>query len=207
MTKIVFGTSNPKKLADLRVIPAPGIELLSLADIGVSMPDIAEDGDTFAANAQQKYDALRPLVPSRYILACEDSGLEIPILDYQPGVYSRRWNEERHEMTDEELINKTLAELAGKSDRSAQFVSAIAFGHTMHDQQVTQGILSGSILPEIDEAQRIHGMPYRALFHVDEAGLMLQELIDTLYSSRAVRTHRELAWQQALLEIKKTLAS
>lgn len=206
MTNIVFGTSNPKKLADLHVIPAPGIELLSLADIGVSMPDVVEDGDTFAANAQQKYEALRPLVPAEYILACEDSGLEIEALDNQPGVYSRRWNSEHREMTDEELINKTLAELVDKTDRSAQFVSAIMFGYTMQDQRAVHGVLHGSILSEIDETQHISGMPYRALFYVDEAGLMLQELIDTPYGSRAVRTHRELAWQKALSEIKKTLA-
>lgn len=198
MTKIVFGTSNPKKLADLRVIPASGIELLSLADIGVTMPDIAEDGDTFAANAQQKYEALRPLVPVEYILACEDSGLEIAALDNQPGVYSRRWNSEHREMTDEELINKTLAELEGKTDRSAQFASAIVFGYAVQDQRAVHGVLHGSILSRIDETQRISGMPYRALFYVDEAGLMLQKLIDTPYSSRAVRTHREIAWLKLL---------
>ncbi len=198
MKKIVFGTSNPKKLADLRVIPAPGIELLSLDDIGVTMPVVAEDGNTFAANAQQKYNALRPLVPAEYILACEDSGLEILALDNQPGVYSRRWNDERHEMTDEELISKTFTELADKSDRSAQFISAIIFGFKATDQQTSYGVLSGSILPHIDKAQRIKGMPYRALFYVDSAGVMLQQLIDTPYSERTVRTHRERAWQQLL---------
>lgn len=201
MIKIVFGTSNPKKLADLRFIPAPGVELLALADIGVSMPDIAENGGTFAANAQQKYEALRPLVPPRYVLACEDSGLEIPALDNQPGVYSRRWNDERREMTDEELIDKTLLELSGKSDRSAIFVSAIVFGHNTQDQQVVHGILNGSILSEMDETQRIRGMPYRALFFVDSAGMMLQHLIDTPYSLRETRTHRELAWRQFLAQL------
>ena len=201
MIKIVFGTSNPKKLADLRIIPAPGVELLALADIGVSMPDIAENGGTFAANAQQKYEALRPLVPPRYVLACEDSGLEIPALDNQPGVYSRRWNDERREMTDEELIDKTLLELSGKSDRSAIFVSAIVFGYNMQDQQVVHGILNGSILSEMDETQRIRGMPYRALFFVDSAGMMLQHLIDTPYSLRETRTHRELAWRQFLAQL------
>lgn len=202
MVKVVFGTSNPKKLADLQIIPAPHIELFSLADIGVAMPDVEENGSTFTENARIKYDALRPLVPPEYLLATEDSGLEIHALGNQPGVFSGRWNPERREMTDEELIIKTIRELDGKTDRSAQFVSAIVFGMTSDQSPRTAvGQLLGTIQLNIDEDQRVPGMPYRALFYVDSAGMMLQHLIDTPYNQRETRTHRELAWQQFLAQL------
>lgn len=204
MINIVFGTSNPKKIDDLKAIPVDGIEVLTLADINVSMPDVVEDGDTFEANARQKYDALRPLVPDEYLLATEDSGLEINALDNQPGVYSRRWNPERTEMTDEALIDKTIREMRGKTNRAARFVSAFAFGGAGRPVQEIRGELVGEILEQVDENNRIPGMPYRAVFYVPTAKMMMQEMIDTPLQKRAPhKTHREIAWLKMVGSITK----
>jgi XTP/dITP diphosphohydrolase len=201
MPQIIFGTSNPKKIEDLKVISNDTVEVLSLADIDVAMPDVVENGDTFESNARKKYDTLRPLVPDEYILATEDSGLEINALGNEPGVYSRRWNPERSEMTDEALIDKTIHEMQGKVDRTARFVSAFAFGGAGLPAQELRGELMGEILEQADEANRIPGMPYRAVFYVSAAKMMMQEMIDTPLEKRLPhKTHREVAWLK-LLEV------
>ncbi len=206
MLQIIFGTSNPKKVADIQALPANGFEVLTLEDIGVTAPEVEENGATFEANARIKYDAIRPLVPDEYLLATEDSGLEIHALNNEPGVYSRRWNPERREMTDEELIDKTIRELTNKPDRSARFVSAIAFGGSGISSQTIRGELAGEITEQPDEENRIPGMPYRAVFYVSVANLMMQELIDTPYEQRQPQlTHREKAWLDMLRRISSEL--
>lgn len=201
--KIIFGTSNPKKVDDLKAIPVDGIEVLTLADVNISMPYVVEDGDTFEANARQKYDALRPLVPEKYLLVTEDSGLEIDALGNEPGVYSRRWNAERTEMSDDELIAKTIRKLEGESNRRARFVSAVAFGGAGIEPQELRGELTGEIIQQVDESGRIPGMPYRALFYVPHMHMMMHEMIAIPYRERAGNpTHRESSWLSMVNAIK-----
>ena len=57
----------------------------------------------------------------------DDSGLCVDALDGRPGVYSARYAGEN--ATDEDRVNKLLCELSDKTNRGAEFVSAI-FGLT-----------------------------------------------------------------------------
>ncbi|UCF35356.1 MAG: RdgB/HAM1 family non-canonical purine NTP pyrophosphatase [Acidobacteriota bacterium] len=122
--QFLIATKNAGKQRELQAVLADlGIKILTLTDLG-DLPDVEEDGRTFAENSRKKalfYSSLTG-VPT----IADDSGLEVTALDHQPGVYSARFAP-----TDEERINKLLAMLeereteSGAVDRSARFVCAI----------------------------------------------------------------------------------
>jgi len=86
--KLLFATTNAGKLAELRGLVGEALEVLSLQDFpGVG--ESPEDGDTFAANAEQKalFYARAAGVPA----LADDSGLCVDALGGAPGVRSARY--------------------------------------------------------------------------------------------------------------------
>jgi len=78
-------------------------------------PKILETGKTFGANARIKACILSRALPNHPILA-DDSGLVVPSLGGQPGIYSARFSGPR--ATDQSNRAKLLRLLKAKSGRS-----------------------------------------------------------------------------------------
>jgi len=87
--EIIVATGNQGKLHEIRDLLADlPITLRSLADFThVTIP--AENGETFSANARQKAEFMVEKTGS-WVLA-DDSGLAVPILNGEPGIYSARY--------------------------------------------------------------------------------------------------------------------
>ena len=138
MPTILIATANPHKVEEYRsMINDPNIELESLLDYP-DCPEITEDGTTFAENA-----AIKALAASKYAQApafADDSGLEVAALNGAPGIHSARYAP-----TQEEKIHKLLAEMAGKTDRSARFVCVIAIAFNGEVIGSFEGVLKGRI--------------------------------------------------------------
>ncbi len=122
--RLIFASNNAHKLEEVRKIMPAGVEVLSLSEIGF-LHEIEETGTTLEENslikAKAVYDWL--LANSRLVIDgvfADDTGLEIAALDGAPGVYSARWAG-----SPEANRQKALAELAGKSNRGAQFRTVI----------------------------------------------------------------------------------
>lgn len=121
--KIVLASQNKKKIIELRTLLGdmiPDIEILSLADVGIT-GDIIEDGDSFEANALIK---ARAAAASGYIGVGDDSGLCVDALGGAPGIYSARYAGEHGD--DEANLDLVLKNMEGQTDRRAAFVCAIA---------------------------------------------------------------------------------
>ena len=121
--KIVLASQNKKKIVELRTLLSaliPDIEILSLADVGIT-GDIVEDGDSFEANALIK---ARAAAASGYIGVGDDSGLCVEALGGAPGIYSARYAGEHGD--DEANLDLVLKNMEGKTDRRAAFVCCIA---------------------------------------------------------------------------------
>ena len=158
LTKVVFATNNKNKLAEIREMLADsGIEVLSLADIGCHA-DIPETSPTIEGNAIQKAQ----YVFDNYHISCfaDDTGLEVTAL----GVYSARYaGGEGHDS--EANMAKLLGELNGKSDRSAQFRTAIALIlEGDGEPKLFEGIVKGEI---ITEKRGGEGFGYDPIFRPD----------------------------------------
>jgi XTP/dITP diphosphohydrolase len=86
--KLVIASHNEGKVAEIRDLLAPyEIEVVSAAQLGIAEPE--ETGVTFAENAELK--ARHCAEASHLPALADDSGLVIPTLGGQPGVYSARW--------------------------------------------------------------------------------------------------------------------
>ena len=124
MPRLVLGSRNAKKLGEL--VDLLGDLPLELTDLTPypDAPEVDETGTTFAENAALKATQLAPVLGT-WVLG-EDSGLVVPVLNGEPGVYSARYAGTHGD--DAANNAKLLAALAGKvgAGRAAYYVSTIA---------------------------------------------------------------------------------
>jgi XTP/dITP diphosphohydrolase len=138
--KLVFATNNLNKLKEVQALMPANIELLSLEDIGC-LEDIPETAPTIEGNAIQKATYLK----TNYGYDCfaDDTGLEVNVLNGEPGVYSARYAGKQKNANDN--MDKLLANLYNKNDRSAQFKTVIALklGSETHTfRGICQGVIT-----------------------------------------------------------------
>lgn len=156
MRKLVFATNNAHKLEEIRAILGDKVEVLSLKDIQCDA-DIPETADTLEGNAVLKAE----YIYRHYGLDCfaDDTGLEVEALNGAPGVYSARYaGGEGHDS--EANMRKLLAEMEGKTNRKAQFRTAICLieGGAEH---LFEGVVKGEI---IEEKRVASGFGYDPVF-------------------------------------------
>jgi XTP/dITP diphosphohydrolase len=85
---VVIATHNPGKLAEMRDLLAPfGISAQSAGEL--NLPEPAETGKTFAANARIK--AMAAAKATGQVAFADDSGLVVDALGGKPGIHSARW--------------------------------------------------------------------------------------------------------------------
>lgn len=145
MRQVVFATNNPHKLAEVRAIidqecTHRDFEVLSLEDIRFCI-DIPETSDTLEGNAIQKARFIR----NHTGLHCfaDDTGLEIPALNGEPGVRSARYAGEKANSS--RNVRKVLRKLEGKKNRKARFRTVIAL--VVNDKEyIFEGAVQGTIL-------------------------------------------------------------
>lgn len=104
--KILVATTNPGKMKELSEMLAElsaQIEWLSLRDFP-NVPEVEEDGDTFADNARKK--ALGYARATGLWTLADDSGLMIDALDGAPGVRSARYAADEAPSGDRKAIDR-----------------------------------------------------------------------------------------------------
>ena len=118
--EVVLATRNLKKRAELQALLEPhGIAVRTLDEFP-PLPEVIEDGATFAENAAKK--ARETALALRRWVIGEDSGLEVEALNGAPGVYSARYS--RPDATDASNNAKLIRELQDVPDerRGARYV-------------------------------------------------------------------------------------
>ncbi len=172
MPRLVLGSRNPKKLRELaELLGDLGLELSDLAPYP-NAPVVDETGTTFAENAALKATTLAPVL-SEWVIG-EDSGLVVPALSGQPGVYSARWAGTHGD--DAANNRKLLAELSGKAgdDRAAYYVSSAALADPAGKVVATaEGKCWGRI---VETARGSGGFGYDPLFEIVEYHATFGEL-------------------------------
>jgi XTP/dITP diphosphohydrolase len=161
---IVLASGNPGKLRELDALLAPeGFSLRAQSEWGFS--EAVEDGLTFVENALKK--ARHAAVNTGLPAIADDSGLVVPALAGEPGIYSARYV--GPEASDEENNRKLLRQLDGQQGiaRRAFFHCAMVF--VRHSEDPVPLIASASWWGEIAEAARgSGGFGYDPLFWVAE---------------------------------------
>jgi len=85
--KLLIGTNNKGKLSEIRGLLPKNLETYSTSDLKIKSP--TENGKTFDENSliKAKYFSKK----TKMVCLSDDSGLEIDILNGDPGIYSARW--------------------------------------------------------------------------------------------------------------------
>ena len=154
--KLVVATNNAHKLEEIIAILGDSIEILSLKDINCDA-DIPETAETLEGNAILKAS----YIYNNYGLNCfaDDTGLEVEALNGAPGVYSARYAQGEGSNA-EENMKKLLQELSDKTNRKAQFRTAICL-IIDGEQHLFEGIVKGEITTQKQGAE---GFGYDPIF-------------------------------------------
>lgn len=171
MSELVVATRNAGKLREIRhLLAGEGIRVVGL-DAFPDLPEVVEDGDTFAANAAKKAETIARLT-GRLCLA-DDSGLAVAALDGAPGVHSARYAGAQGD--DAANNDRLLRELSGipSGRRQAAFHCVMALASPGEPTRLFTGEVAGRIL----EAPRgSGGFGYDPLFLVEGFGQTMAEL-------------------------------
>ncbi len=121
INELIFATSNANKVSEVNKLLPKNIQVHSLKDIGFT-DELPETQDTIEGNAIQKAETLYKLIGKDCF--AEDTGLIVPALNGEPGVYSARYA--GPQKNDQDNMNLLLKNLQDHSDRSAYFKTVIA---------------------------------------------------------------------------------
>ena len=87
ISQLLIGTNNKGKLREIKALLPKNIKIFSTSDFNLRSPK--ENGKTFGENSLIKAKFFSK--KSNQICMSDDSGLEIKLLDNQPGIFSARW--------------------------------------------------------------------------------------------------------------------
>lgn len=172
MEKFVLASGNEHKLIEIKkVLKDFGIEIVTMAEVGLKDLEIIEDGDTFEENSFIKAEEVlkRTGLPT----IADDSGLMVDYLNGAPGVYSARFAGE--DVTYEDNNDKLLEVLKNvpEDQRGAKFVTVMTLLFPSGDRIVARGEIEGKILRE-RKGQK--GFGYDPLFYVEKYGKTFAEM-------------------------------
>ena len=161
ISNLLIGTNNKGKFKEIRALLPKNIKTYSTSYFNLKSP--IENGKTFKENS---------LIKSKYfskqtglICLADDSGLEIDILEKNPGIYSARWGGRLGDFN--KAIKRVYREL-NKKDKNwkdkiirARFVCALSISYLDKKIACVQAKIEGSIS---SESKGTNGFGYDPIF-------------------------------------------
>ena len=161
INKLLIGTNNKGKLREIKSLLPKNIEIHSTSEFNLKSP--TEDGKTFKENS---------LIKSKFFskktgLVClaDDSGLEIDLLDKNPGIYSARWGGKSGNFS--KAIKKVYRELNKKNKNwkkrkiRARFICALSISNLNKKITCVLGKVEGYIS---HKPKGLNGFGYDPIF-------------------------------------------
>ena len=147
ITKILVGTNNTGKLKEIKGLLPKNLEIYSTSDFKIKSP--TENGKTFEENSliKAKYFSKK----TKMICLSDDSGLEIDVLDGDPGIYSARWGGKKGNFI--KAMNRVFKELKNKNKNwkirkiKARFICALTIYGPNQKTISSVGKIEGYISP------------------------------------------------------------
>jgi len=142
VTRLLVATTNAGKQAEFRRLLAHlPAEIVTPDEIGLAL-DVEEPHETYAENAIAKADVYARA--SGLLSVADDSGIEVAMLDWGPGVRSARWVGGRN-------ADRLLEAVGDAVDRRARMVCVLAVARPGTPDPVIEtftGVVEGSIARE-----------------------------------------------------------
>ena len=148
ISKLLIGTNNKGKYKEIKDLLPKYIKTYSTSDFKLKSP--REDGLTFKENSiiKSKHFSKK----TRLICLADDSGLEIDLLDKNPGIYSARWGGKKGDF--KKAINRVYKELSKKDKNwkdkkiKARFICALSICYLDKKIASVLGKVEGYISPK-----------------------------------------------------------
>lgn len=183
MKEIILATSNPGKIKELSELLAP-IECIPQTTL--SIPNALENGLSFLENALIKARNASSYAGKPAL--ADDSGLVVPSLNGEPGIYSSRYA--GINATDEENIRLLLKKMTPFSleQREAWFYCAIAL--VQHSKDPTPLIATGICKGFINSVPiGNQGFGYDPIFHIPSFQCTIAQLPAKIKNRISHRAH------------------
>ena len=161
ISKLLIGTNNNGKYKEIRDLLPKYIKTYSTSEFDLKSPK--EDGLTFIENSliKSKYFSKK----TKLICLADDSGLEIDLLDKNPGIYSARWGGKWGDF--DKAINRVYRELKKKDKKwkqkkiKARFICALSISYLDKKISSVLGKVEGYIS---NEPRGSNGFGYDPIF-------------------------------------------
>ena len=161
ISKLLIGTNNKGKYKEIRDLLPKNIKTYSTSEFNLKSPK--EDGLTFIENSliKSKYFSKK----TKLICLADDSGLEIDLLDKNPGIYSARWAGKWGDF--DKAINRVYRELKKKDKKwkqkkiKARFICALSISYLDKKISSVLGKVEGYIS---NEPRGSNGFGYDPIF-------------------------------------------
>ncbi len=143
--EIVIGTNNNGKLREIKDLLPKSYKISSPKDYKLKSPK--ENGKTFLKNSLIK--AKHFSKKTGKICIADDSGLEISLLNNQPGIYSARWGGKKNDFN--LAISKIYSKLEKKDKNwrkkkvSAKFICALTIFGLKKKPIQSLGVINGKV--------------------------------------------------------------
>jgi len=169
--RLFLASSNAGKLREyVELARGSGVAIELLPRFG-EFPSFEESAPTFAENSVGK--ALHYSRFADEAVLADDSGLEVPVLDGAPGVFSARYAGPG--ASDADRVQKLLREMRGKegAERRARFVCVTAVARAGRAIAVVSDLARGVIT---EEPRGDGGFGYDPIFLFEQLGRTYAEL-------------------------------
>ncbi len=140
----IIATHNMKKRNELaRILEPLGLRVFTADQLGLTLTDVEETGETFAENARLK--SRSGCAESGLPCIADDSGLQVDALGGAPGVYSARFaGEHGNDAKNNELLLQKLKDVP-EDKRTARFVSTVCCTYPNGEEIFVTGVCEGRI--------------------------------------------------------------
>ena len=169
--RLLIGTNNAHKVREVvRLLDGAGWDALVPRELGIAL-DVAEDGETFEANALIKARAFAE--SSGMPALADDSGIEVDALGGRPGVHSARYGGPG--LSDEERTALLLDEMAAVPDgqRGCRYVAVLALAWPGGEAETFSGTCEGELARAPAGGG---GFGYDPVFYVPSAGRTVAQM-------------------------------
>lgn len=204
MGKLVFGTSNAKKVEELKallVLYGLDMDVVSLKDIGFN-EEIDENGSSLEENSLIKAKAVKAFCDRNGIVAnilTDDAGLCVGYLNGEPGVRTGRYAGDK--AVQSENIAKLLGNMEGAKgiDRSATHECVLTYLPVKGRKIVAKGVTKGRIA---EEPGMMAGQTFWPVFVPEGSTVPLSE-ISKEDLAKSNFSYRKNAFMELLTKMKE----
>ena len=193
MKSLIIATSNTGKLAELTTLLLP-IECIAQSTLGIT--SVEENKISFVENALLKARHASHL--GKQPALADDSGLVVPALKGEPGIFSARYAGEHANDRDNIALLLERLKSIPRTQWQAYFYCAIVM--VQHPEDPTPIIACGRIDGEItDSPQGSHGFGYDPVFYLPNHQCTMAQLSSTVKNTIS---HRAAALQQLYQQLQ-----